>query len=403
MSKISENQKISNKIQEDQKKVSERVKEYIVRAHSFQEMGTEVLPDKDYDVLHFPHLALACGVIMAIYGYFIILISKSFSAYQDGLVVLIVGNILATLGMLRLLQKYWVSFLILLFMSAGIILVLMALWDFILYPFAKAGGFIPSGTGVTAEGIFWMRVSLVILTTSTFAYTACFIWYLLARFTSSIYFKFFSLAKEKASRFFIVDPWRKTVSSKSALIGDILSRVYWPFFFLLSLILTLTGSGDLYFIQVQWNSYFQTVLLMYLLLCAMVVLFPAFWLLDYVRYYNESRLEVRSLGRRVLILVKGYAGFGTVFTFIARSQHGIVNALLEFYMMTLYLIPSLILLIGGYVLLTERDVYYIADKVVHGNKVIVDFKLIDSNGSELKWWLSAKEQLEGGKCLNDRT
>ena len=36
--------------------LSERVKGYLIRAHSFQEVGTKVLPDKDYDVLNFPHL-----------------------------------------------------------------------------------------------------------------------------------------------------------------------------------------------------------------------------------------------------------------------------------------------------------------------------------------------------------
>ena len=101
---------------------------------------------------------------------------------------------------------------------------------------------------------------------------------------------------------------------------------------------------------------------------------------------------MKSLGQRILILVKGYAGFGTLFTFITRTQNDFFGALLEFYMMTLYLIPSLILLIGGYVLLTERDVYYIASKVTHGNKVIVDYKLIDSVGEELEWWLASKKE-----------
>ncbi len=377
--------------------VSERVKDFLVRAHSFQEMGTEELPDEDYDVLHFPHLILAAGVIMAVYGYFIILVTTEFSAYQDGIVILIVGNVISTIGILGLLKKYWASFFILLLLSIGMIIGMMVLWDYVLFPVGKGEGFIPSG--MSEEGNSMAKIGLVVLTTLTFAYTACFLWYLLARFTSSIYFKFFSLTKEKANRFFIVDPWRKTLASKSTLISDIINRVYVPFFFLLSIIMTLSSAGTLYFIQVGWSNYFETVLLTFFLICAMVVLFPAFWLLDYVRYYNEERLEVKSLGARILILVKGYAGFGTIFTFLARSQEGIVSASLEFYMLTLYLLPSLILLIGGYVLLTERDVYYIADKVVHGDKVIIEFKLIDSTGKELKWWLTSEEN--GGSGRNE--
>jgi len=380
----------------EQKEVSERVKDYLIRAHSFQEMGTEVLEDKDYDVLHFPHLFFAAGVIMAIYGYFIILVSSDtdYSTFQDGLIILIIGNIIATFGMLRLLRKYWSEFFILLTISIGLIIGMMAIWFYALFPIAENEGFITSG--VTEEGTFWERTSLVILTTSTFAYTACFVWYLFARFTSSLYYRFFSTTKSRASRFFIVDPWRKTLSNKGALIADILERVYWPFFFLLAVIMTLSATGDLYFIEVSWNNYFEAVLLTYLLLCAMVILFPAFWLLDYVRYYNEGRLEVRSLGQRVLILVKGYAGFGTIITFINRigENAGFLGAILEFYMMAMFLIPSLILLIGGYVLLTERDVYYIADKIIHGDRVIVDYKLIDSKGEELKWWLALEEKLK---------
>lgn len=387
----------------EQKEVSERVKEYLVRAHSFQEMGTEVLEDEDYDVLHFPHLFFAAGVIMAIYGYFIILVSSdiNYSAFQDGLIILIIGNIIATFGMLRLLKKYWSEFFILLMISIGMIILMMAIWFYALFPFAEAEGFISSG--VTEEGSFWERTALVILTTSTFAYTACFIWYLLARFTSSLYFRFFSATKDRASRFFIVDPWRKTLSNKGALIEDILERVYWPFFFLLAVIMTLSSTGELYFVEVSWDNYFEAVLLTYVLLCAMVVLFPAFWLLDYVRYYNEGRLEVRSLGQRILILVKGYAGFGTIITFINRigEKAGLIGAILEFYMMAMFLIPSLILLIGGYVLLTERDVYYIADRVVHGDRVIVDYRLIDSKGEELKWWLALEEKLEEGGKKNE--
>ncbi len=107
MKKKSKNKKVDIEKTMEQKEISERVKEFIVRAHSFQEMGTEVLEDEGYDVLHFPHLVLAAGVIMAMYGYFIIIISPSLSAYQDALFILIVGNIIATIGMLRLLKKYW--------------------------------------------------------------------------------------------------------------------------------------------------------------------------------------------------------------------------------------------------------------------------------------------------------
>ena len=376
-------------IAEEKKEVSKKVKDFIVRAHSFQEMGTEELPDENYDVLHFPHLILAAGVIMSVYGYFIILVSTGDSNLMDGIIILTLGTVISTLGMLRLLSRYWASFFILLLLSGGLVFTMMALWDFVIYPSAEQQGLIADTLKTTDS--FIVRFPLVLLTTFTFAYTACFVWYLLARFTSTMYYKIFASSKEKSSRFFIVDPWRKTLQSKGALVGDILNRVYIPFFFLLSIIMTISAYGDLLFIQVNWGDYFETVLLTYFLLCAMVVLFPAFWLLDYVRFYDENRLEVKSLGQRVLILVKGYAGFGTIFTFITRTSQNFFGALLEFYMMALYLIPSLILLIGGYVLLTERDVYYIASKVPHGDKVIVDFKMIDSIGEELEWWLKTKQ------------
>lgn len=387
--------KENSEIEKEKFDVSEKLKDYLVRAHSFQEVGTEVLPEEEYDVLKFPQLLFAAGVIISMYGYFIVYVSRdSFSAFFDGFIVLIAGNIIATLGMIKLLKKYWGSFFMLLIISTAIIIIMMALWDFVIKPWAFSVGIIIEGDSI--GGSFLQRFAIVLLTTTTFAYTSCFVWYLLARYTSVFYFKIFSRGGKKARRFFIVDPWRKTLSSKVSLIGDILGRIYYPFFFLLAVILTLSEYGDLYFIQIDWDNYFQTVLLMYGLLCLMVVLFPAFWLLDYVRFYNESRLEVRSIGRQVLILVKGYAGFGTIFSFISRSQVNFFGAILELFNLALYLIPSLIILIGGYVLLTERDVYYIADKLVHGDKVIVDYRLIDSTGSELKWWVKSTKQNIGG-------
>jgi len=386
-----------SKLEEQKKKdfVSDRVKQYLLRAHSFQEVGTEQLPDEKYDVLHFPHLFLAAGVIMAVYGYYIIFISTAASAKLDGFAALIAGNIIATFGMIRLLKKYWGSFLVLLMISSGIIFLMMVIWDYLIFPWANAEGFVPSGTGT--EGYFLERVFLVILTMTTFAYTACFVWFIVARYTSAFYFNIFSRGKGKGNRFFIVDPWRKTLKSKASLIGDIIGRIRYPFLLLLSILLSLSGAGELYFIQVDWNSYFDAVLLTYFLLCLMVVLFPAFWLLDYVRFYNESRLEVNSMGKRVLVLIYGYAGIGTLVSFISRSQAGFMEALLELYMLTLYLVPTLIVLIGGYVLLTERDVYYIAGKVKHGNKVIVEYRLIDSTGKELQWWIEPKTKQQGGK------
>jgi hypothetical protein len=382
-------------IRQDKQEVKEKVKEFLIRAHSFQEVGTEVLDDKDYDVLHFPHLILAMGVIMSIYGYFIIILSTELApspiieAYQDGLAALIAGNVIATIGMLRLLKKYWGSFIILLLLNAGLITILLALWNFLL-----------TGTSGTAED-FWNQTILTILTTLTFAYTACFVWYIGARYTSSLYFRLFSGGKSKANKFFIVDPWRKTLSNKGALIKDILGRTIYPFLFLLSVIMSITEAGGLYFAQLDWDKYFQSVLIIYLLLCAMVVIFPALWLLDYVRYIDENRLEVRSMGQQVLFLVKGYAGFGIFVTFFARSQSDLFGAIMELLMLTIYLIPSLILLIGGYVLLTERDVYYIASKVAHGDVVVVNYKLIDSFGEELKWWLGSKKKQRGGSSQDE--
>jgi hypothetical protein len=276
---------------------------------------------------------------------------------------------------------------------------MMVIWDYAIVPWAEDQGIIAESIGTV--DVFVNRASLVFLTILTFAYTACFVWYILARYTSSFYFQLFSRSSEKQIRFFIVDPWRKTVAKKSSLLSDIIGRTRVPFFFLLTIILTLQGVGSVYFIQIDWNTYFESVLIMDLLLCAMVVLFPAFWLLDYIRYYNEDRLEVRSIGRQVLILVKGYAGFGTLFTFITRSTYGLVPALLDFFMVTLYLMPSLIILIGGYVLLTERDVYYIASKVIHGDTVIVEYKLFDTLGDELKWWLGEKARKKRGSPQNE--
>ncbi|MHA1436993.1 MAG: hypothetical protein ACTSPD_05410 [Promethearchaeota archaeon] len=394
MGKKSKKEKFAENENKEKFAVSERVKEYLIRAHSFQEMGTEQLPDENFDILHFPQILLAAGVIMAIYGYFIIYISTDKSAQFDGLAALIVGNVIATLGILKLLKKYWFSFIILLFISLLIIVGMMALWDFLIVPWAEANDILSTNTAST--GSFIERTSLVVLTTTTFAYIACFVWLIGARYTSTFYYKLFSRGKKRENQFFIVDPWRKTLASKGALIKDILGRIYYPFLFLLTIILTLSEIGGVYFIQISLDRYFEAILFMYVLLCAMVIIFPAFWLLDYVRYYNETRLEVRSMGQQVLILVKGYAGFGVIFTFISRSQSGIQGALMEFFMLTLYLIPVLIILIGAYVLLTERDVYYIADKIVHGDTVIVEYKLIDSKGEELKWWLGSKKRKIGG-------
>lgn len=395
MTKKAEKEKSNLEIRQNVNEVKDRVKEYLVRATSFQEVGTEVLSDQEYDVLHFPHLIFAAGVIMSVYGYFIIFISTAYSAYIDGLVILILGNIIASFGMLRLLKKYWASFLAILFITILLIIGMMALWDFVIIPTTNRAGLLPKE--MASSGSFLNKTFLVILTTITFSYTACFVWFLGARFTSSLYFKLFSRGKEKKYKFFIVDPWRKTLTSKSALISDVLGHIRYPFLFLLTIILTLSQQGKTFFIDFRWNNYFEAVLLMYFLLCAMVILFPAFWLLDYVRYYDADRLEVTSMGNRVLILIYGYAGFGTIVTFISRSQAGIVVAMLEFYMVALYLIPSLMLLIGGYILLTERDVYYIAGKVPHGDKVIIEYKLIDSVGKELQWWLGYKNEKEGCK------
>lgn len=368
--------------------VSKRVEEYLVRAHSFQELGTEELPEEDYDVLHFPQLLFAIGIIVCIYGYFIIYISTNDQTFFDGFVTLVVGNIIATIGLLRLVKKYWRSFLIFLMITIGLIFLMMSLWYYVISPAAKAADILPST--LEQEEEFLLRSAYIILTTFTFAYIACFIWFQVARYTSALYYYLFSRGSKKRNKFFIVDPWRKGLTKRLYIITDILKRVRYPFLFLLTVILTLSGFGDLYFIEINIDDYFQTVLLMYLLLCAMVILFPAFWLLDYVRYYNEDRLEVRSIGRQVLILVKGYCGFGILFTFINRGQEDIFATLLDLYMMAMFLIPTLILLIGSYVLLTERDVFYIAEKIPHGDKVIVDYKLIDSKGEELEWWKPIK-------------
>jgi len=69
-------EKSNLEIRKDKDEVTKRVKDYLIRAHSFQEVGTERLPDKNYDILHFPHILLGTGVIMAIYGFYIILISS---------------------------------------------------------------------------------------------------------------------------------------------------------------------------------------------------------------------------------------------------------------------------------------------------------------------------------------
>ena len=73
----------------------------------------------------------------------------------------------------------------------------------------------------------------------------------------------------------------------------------------------------------------------------------------------------------------------------------------KFYLEIRDYICSWILLIGGYVLLTERDVYYIASKVTHGDVVIVNYKLIDSFGEELKWWLGSKKKQIGGSSQDE--
>ncbi len=386
-------------IRRNKDEIKQRVNDYLVRAHSFQEVGTEVLPDENYDVLHFPHIILAIGVIMGLYGYFIIYISSEYTVYLDGLSALIVGNIISTIGMLRLLKKYWTSFVILLLLSFGIIALMLAIWIFILVPWGLSSGLFLTSLGSQVD--FLNRVMIIIQTTLMFAYTACFVWYIFARYTSSLYFRLYSGGKKKRHQFFIVDPWRKTLSNKMILIKDILGRILYPFLFLLSIMLSVTNVGELYFTQIDWDNYFQSILVMYALLCVMVVIFPALWLLDYVRFYDEHRLEVRSMGRQVLFLVKGYAGFGIIISFLARSQDGIISALMELFILTLYLIPTLILLIGGYVLLTERDVYYIASKVPHGDVVIVNYKLIDSLGEELRWWLAARDSQSGGEIKNE--
>ena len=383
----------------EKNEVSEKIKDYISRAHSFQEVGTEQLPDKDYDVLHFPHIIFASGVIMSMYGYFIIYISTAQGVSVDGLAALIVGNIIATVGIIRLLKKYWSELLILMFIGLGIIFVMMIFWDFLIYPLAGSVGLLSKD--LISEGDFFTRVALVILTTLTFSYTACFVWFILARYTSTFYFRILSRGKESKVRVFLVDPFRKTLTSKYELVTAILYRIIYPFLFILSLILYMSEEGEFYYMNISWNSYFEAVLLLYLLLCAMAVLFPAFWLLDYVRYFDDERLEVTSMGETVLILVYGYAGIGTLLWFIQRSQGGILVALMELYMVTLYIVPALIILIGGYVLLTERDVYYIADQIVHGDKVIVDYKLIDSDGNELKWWISSAGEKKGGESGNE--
>ncbi|HDZ19513.1 hypothetical protein LCGC14_1102970 [marine sediment metagenome] len=392
MAQDGEIEKSNLEIRKDKEEVTRRVKDYLIRAHSFQEVGTEKLPDENYDILHFPHILLGAGVIMAIYGFYIILISTdlaSYTAYIDGFIVLVVGNVIAFLGMLRLLKKYWSSYLILLILTIGIIFGMLAMWYFV---------FVPIGIVEVIPTNFWAQAGIVILSTTTFAFTACFVWYIIARYTSFLYYKVFSGGKAKGNRFFIVDPWRKTLSSKTMLIKDIMGRVIYPFLFLLAIMLTLSEEGELSFFHVTWDNYFQAILPLFFLLCAMVVIFPALWLLDYVRFYDENRLEVRSMGRRILTLIKGYAGFGVLVSFLSRSQNEpLIKVLLDLYMLFLYLIPSLIILIGGYVLLTERDVYYIASKVTHGDVVIVDYKLMDSKGKELEWWAGSKKKIKRGK------
>ncbi len=375
--------------------VSKRVEDYLIRAHSFQELGTEELPNEDYDVLHFPQMLFAIGIVICIYAYYIIYISTTEQTFIDGFVALVVGNIVATIGLLRLVKGYWKTFAIFLLISISLITLMLGLWYYFISPAAKVAGILPMTLEQTDP--FLRRTAFVILTTTTFAYIACFIWFLVARYTSALYFYIFSRGAQKKNKFFIVDPWRKSLSKKIYIITDILKRVRYPFLFLLTIILTLSGFGSLYFIEIDWQDYFETVLLMYILLCAMVILFPAFWLLDYVRYYNEDRLEVRSIGRQVLILVKGYCGFGIIFTFINRGQKDIWATLLDLYMLSMFLIPTLIILIGSYVLLTERDVFYIAEKVPHGDKVIVDYKLIDSKGKELKWWVDLTKTKDRGE------
>lgn len=393
MRKKAKTTKENVKIREDREKVQQQVKDYLTRSTSFQEVGTEQLPDKHYDVLHFPHIIYSAGVIMSVYGYFIIFISTqlgfwNIDNYLDGLIILIIGCAVATLGLMKLLQKYLLSFIYLLVLGVLLIIGMLALWDYVLLPYARSIGIFSIEA---ATDPFWNRAALIILTTLTFSYTACLIWFIGARYTSLLYLKLFASGKERKYRFFVVDPWRKILKSKFALMKDVLGHIYYPFLFLLTLLLTL--QVEVFFIDYDWNSYFGQVLLLYFLLCAMVVLFPAFWLLDYLRYYNKDSLEVNSLGGRIVRFIYGYAGLGSIVTFITRSQAGVFRAILEFYMVTMYLIPSLIVLIGSYILLTERDVYFIAGKVPHGDKVIIDYKLIDADGKIL----ATHDLLKGGE------
>lgn len=372
----------SEEIRENTEEIKEKVKDYLSRATSFQEVGTELLPDKDYDVLHFPHIIYAAGVIMSIYGYFIIFLSTqlgfwNFENYRAGIIILMIGCGIATFGLLRLLKKYWLSFLNILIIGIAIIIGMLALWDYVLLPVAQSAGIFDIEA---SKDPFWTRAFLIILTTLTFSYTACFIWFLGARYTSLLYLKIFASGREKKYRFFVVDPWRKILKSKFALVKDVLSYIYYPFLFLLTVLLSL--QVQVFFIDYDWNSYFGRVLLLYFLLCAMVALFPAFWLLDYLRYYNTESLEVNSLGGRITRLIKGYASLGSIITFITRSQDGLLKAALEFYVVTMYLFPSLVILIGAYILLTERDVYFISTRLPHGNKVMIKYKFIDINGKE---------------------
>ena len=53
MRKKLKKEKSNVEIRQDKEVIKEKVKEFLVRAHSFQEVGTEELPDENYDILHF--------------------------------------------------------------------------------------------------------------------------------------------------------------------------------------------------------------------------------------------------------------------------------------------------------------------------------------------------------------
>ncbi|MFX0101855.1 MAG: hypothetical protein ACFFCS_19985 [Candidatus Hodarchaeota archaeon] len=371
--------------------VYEKFRAAVTRAHSFKEMGMERRSDKDYDILHFPHIWYAAGVIMAVYGYYISYISEGSAAFFDGLIIMIIGNIFTTLGMLYLLKKYRQQFFLLIITAILIAVIMMALWDGVLVPYGAREGILTPSTRP-----FWERVGLVMLTIMTFAYAASFIWFIAARYTSALYYKIFETFVYRGGKrqLFIVDPWRKTVATRTGLIRAVFGRIFYPLLFVLAILQTISSTNVLViFIEIDWSDYFQSVLITFLLLIVMVTIFPAFWLLDYVRYYKLDSLEVQSLGERVLLLIKGYSGVGVIFSFI--SFDNIAQSIISIFQLTLYLVPTLLILVGAYLLLTERDIFYIAEKVTHGDKVVADYKLIDSKGQELKWWIGTKDKKGG--------